>query len=56
MSDSYVGDNKWIPKEEGDIMAEKIVWSTKQVDDLMVAMDQGFYVKVILYLNILMMK
>ena len=45
MSD-YVGDNKWIPKEEGDVMSEKIVWSTKQVNDLMVAMDQGFRPKV----------
>lgn len=41
MSD-YVGDNKWIPKEEGDVLSEKIVWSTKQVNDLMIAMDQGF--------------
>ena len=45
MSD-YVGDNKWIPKEEGDVLSEKIVWSTKQVNDLMVAMDQGFRPKV----------
>ena len=45
MSD-YVGDNKWIPKEEGDVASEKIVWSTKQVNDLMIAMDQGFRPKV----------
>ena len=45
MSD-YVGDNKWIPKEEGDVLSEKIVWSTKQVNDLMIAMDQGFRPKV----------
>ena len=45
MSD-YVGDNKWIPKEEGPQAAsERIVWSTKQINDLLVAMDQGFLIR-----------
>ena len=45
MSD-YVGDNRWIPKEEGDIQSDRIIWSTRQVDDLMVALDQGYRPKV----------
>jgi len=45
MSD-YVGDNRWIPKEEGDVQSDRIVWSTRQVDDLMVALDQGYRPKV----------
>lgn len=45
MSD-YVGDNRWIPKEEGDIQSDRIVWSTKQVNDLLLALDQGYRPKV----------
>ena len=45
MSD-YVGDNKWIPKDETEVASERIVWSTKQVNDLLLAMDQGFRPKV----------
>ena len=46
MSD-YVGDNKWIPKEDtAQAASERIVWSTKQVDDLMLALDQGYRPKV----------
>jgi hypothetical protein len=45
MSD-YVGDNKWIPKGESDAMSERIVWSTKQINDLLVAMDQGYRPKI----------
>ena len=41
MSD-YVGDNKWIPKGESDAMSERIVWSTNQINDLLVAIDQGY--------------
>ena len=34
MSDG-VGDNKWIPKAEGDAtMTDRIVWSTRQIDDI----------------------
>jgi len=47
MSD-YTGDNKWIPKSETDAMAEKLVWSTKSVNDLVLAMDQGYRPKVAL--------
>lgn len=45
MSD-YVGDNRWIPKEEGDIQSDRIVWSTRQVNDLLLALDQGYRPKV----------
>ena len=46
MSDG-IGDNKWIPKEEGPQAAsERIVWSTRQIDDLLVAMDQGYRPKI----------
>ena len=45
MSD-YLGDNKWIPKEEGDVDSERIIWSTKQINDLMLALDQGYRPKV----------
>ena len=47
MSD-YTGDNKWIPKSESDAVAEKLVWSTKSVNDLVLAMDQGYRPKVAL--------
>jgi len=45
MSD-YVGDNKWIPKGESSVDSERIIWSTKQINDLMVALDQGYRPKV----------
>jgi hypothetical protein len=45
MSD-YVGDNKWIPKGESDIDADRIVWSTKQINDLALALDQGYRPKI----------
>jgi len=46
MSDG-VGDNKWIPKAEGDAtMSDRIVWSTRQIDDLLVALDQGYRPKI----------
>lgn len=45
MSD-YVGDNRWIPKEEGAVESDRIVWSTKQINDLLLALDQGYRPKV----------
>lgn len=45
MSD-YVGDNAWIPKDNDDSAVAKLVWSTKKVNDLVVAMDQGYRPKV----------
>ena len=46
MSDG-IGDNKWIPKAEGDATAaDRIVWSTRQINDLLVAMDQGYRPKI----------
>jgi len=45
MSD-YVGDNRWIPKGESDTTSERIVWSSKQVSDLILALDQGYRPKI----------
>lgn len=45
MSD-YVGDNRWIPKGESDVESERIVWSTKQINDLILALDQGYRPKI----------
>lgn len=45
MSD-YVGDNVWIPKDNDDTKATKLIWSTKKVNDLVVAMDQGYRPKI----------
>ncbi|MDB9900030.1 terminase family protein [bacterium] len=45
MSDG-VGDNKWIPKGETDLDSERIVWSTKQINDLELALDQGYRPKI----------
>ena len=45
MSD-YVGDNKWIPKDDTEVASDRIVWSTKQVNDLLLALDQGYKPKV----------
>lgn len=41
MSD-YVGDNKWIPVGESDADSQKLIWSTKIVNDLIVALDKGY--------------
>ena len=41
-NEGYVGDNKWIPSGESDKDAQKLVWSTKIINDLMVALDKGY--------------
>tara|TARA_B110000971_G_scaffold221997_1_gene272411 strand:- start:8793 stop:10619 length:1827 start_codon:yes stop_codon:yes gene_type:complete len=41
MSD-YVSDNMWIPKGDQNDPGQKLVWSTKNVDDLFVALDKGY--------------
>ena len=46
MNEGYVGDNKWIPKGESDLESERIVWSTKQINDLELALDQGYRPKI----------
>ena len=46
MSD-YVGDNKWIPKGDVDnVESDRILWSTKQINDLILALDQGYRPKI----------
>ena len=45
MSD-FSGDNVWIPKETSDTGITKLVWSTKKVNDLVLAMDQGYRPKI----------
>ena len=38
-----MSDNHWIPKETTDqASADRLVWSTKMIEDLIVAMDQGY--------------
>ena len=41
-NEGYVGDNKWIPSGESEKEAQKLVWSTKIINDLMVALDKGY--------------
>ena len=41
MSD-YVGDNRWIPKGQSSDEANKLIWSTKSINELMLALDQGY--------------
>jgi len=41
MSD-YVGDNRWIPTEQDNASGKKLVWSTKSINDLLVALDKGY--------------
>lgn len=35
-------DNMWIPKESSDIQSVKLVWSTKNVNDYITAVDKGY--------------
>ena len=37
-----MSDNYWIPKETDDASSDRLVWSTKKINDLVVAMDQGY--------------
>ena len=41
-NEEYLGDNKWIPSGESEKDAQKLVWSTKIINDLMVALDKGY--------------
>jgi hypothetical protein len=41
-NENYVGDNKWIPAGDSEKEAQKLVWSTKMINDLMVALDKGY--------------
>lgn len=41
-NDNYVGDNKWIPTEDANADSQKLIWSTKIVNDLVVALDKGY--------------
>ena len=42
----YVGDNRWIPKGESTDEASKLIWSTKSVNELLLALDKGYRPKV----------
>ena len=37
-----VSDNKWIPSESADVQTAKLVWSTKNVNDYILALDKGY--------------
>jgi hypothetical protein len=37
-----VSDNKWIPSETADVQTAKLVWSTKNVNDYVLALDKGY--------------
>ena len=39
-------DNRWIPKDETDEVATRLIWSTKAVNELTGAMDKGYRPKV----------
>jgi hypothetical protein len=41
-NENYIGDNKWIPSGDSEKDAQKLVWSTKIINDLMVALDKGY--------------
>lgn len=41
-NEEFLGDNKWIPSGESDKDAQKLVWSTKIINDLNVALDKGY--------------
>jgi hypothetical protein len=41
-NEGYVGDNKWIPAGDSEKEAQKLVWSTKIINDLIVALDKGY--------------
>jgi hypothetical protein len=41
-NEGYIGDNKWIPSGESEKDSQKLVWSTKSINDLMVALDKGY--------------
>lgn len=45
-NEGYVGDNKWIPKGDSDAEATRNVWSTKSVNDLLLALDKGYRPKI----------
>jgi hypothetical protein len=41
-NEGYIGDNRWIPSGESEKDSQKLVWSTKTVSDLIVALDKGY--------------
>jgi hypothetical protein len=46
MSD-YVGDNRWIKSDsESDVDSSRVVWSTKAINELILAMDMGYKPKI----------
>jgi hypothetical protein len=46
MSD-YIGDNRWIKNDsESDVDSTRVVWSTKAISELILAMDMGYKPKI----------
>ena len=46
MSD-YIGDNRWIKNDsESDLDSSRVVWSTKAINELILAMDMGYKPKI----------
>lgn len=37
-----MSDNYWIPKEQDQSTTDRLVWSTKKIQDLEIALDQGY--------------
>ena len=35
-------DNRWVPKGESSEDASKLIWSTKSINELLLALDQGY--------------
>lgn len=41
-NEGYIGDNRWIPAEESSEEASKLIWSTKSINELILALDKGY--------------
>lgn len=47
MASEYIGDNPWIPQsDEDNTSSNRLIWTTQKVNDLIVALDQGYKPKV----------
>ena len=41
-NEGYIGDNRWIPAGESSEEASKLIWSTKSINELILALDKGY--------------